>query len=257
MANERRIFANLCGGIVEDNPLAAAGTTLTSAGLAAMPVIGSTEHIVVVFDPDGVTGTPFAKRVTAHTSGATTATIEAAEYTAEGLGSARDVPRDTPWVATIMAEDVALPIDKATRTSGSLTLNSTTWANVDTGLDLVLAAQIDDVIEYGLSAWVSAANTAYVALDVATIVAGSPVNYFATAGGAGGFGVQAWLGAAAADHSKAGSAPPYRVVAGDLDSGTVTLRLRYRTSAAANKTLSATTDQPLSVWAKNHGQRML
>lgn len=113
MANETRRFANLCGGRVEDNNALTAGgtgmtgaaTTLTSAGLAAMPVIGSTEHIVVVFDPDGLTGTPFAKRCTAHTSAATTCTIETAATTFEGLGSARDVPRGTPWVAGSIAKE--------------------------------------------------------------------------------------------------------------------------------------------------------
>jgi hypothetical protein len=115
MANERRVYANLAGGLVEDTSVLASGgsgllaaaTTLTSAGLVALPVIGATEHLVVVFDPDGLTGTPFAKRVTAHTAAATTATIEAAAYAAEGLGVARDVPKDTPWVAAVLKEDLA------------------------------------------------------------------------------------------------------------------------------------------------------
>lgn len=103
MANELRVYANWIGGLVEDNPLAAAATTLTSAGLAAMPAIGSTQHLVVVFDPDGLTGAPFAKRVTAHTASATTATIEAAAV----IGTARDIARDTPWVHAAMTLDVA------------------------------------------------------------------------------------------------------------------------------------------------------
>lgn len=96
MANEKRVRALAVGGLVEDNPLAAAGTTLTSAGLAALPAIGSTEHAAIIFDPDGsFGGAPFVKYVTAHTLGAPTATITAAAQ--EGT-TARQIDRDTPWI---------------------------------------------------------------------------------------------------------------------------------------------------------------
>lgn len=102
MANEKRLWANFGGGLVENNPLAAAATSLTSAGLAALPAVGATEHVVIVFDPDGTTGVPFAKRVTAHTAAATTATIEAAAI----IGTAREIAQDTPWVHSVVAEDM-------------------------------------------------------------------------------------------------------------------------------------------------------
>lgn len=106
MANELRVWDNLVGGLVEDNPLLAAATTLTSAGLAALRAIDTTNHAVVVFNPDGRGNAPFAKRVTAHTLGATTATIEATAL----WGTAVDVPQDTPWVHAVLAEDVQSPV---------------------------------------------------------------------------------------------------------------------------------------------------
>jgi hypothetical protein len=125
VANELRRWANLCGGLVEDNPLAAAATTLTSAGLLALPAVAATEHYVIVFDPDGSHGgAPFAKRVTAHTAGATTATIEAAAL----WGTARDIPRDCPWVHTVVAEDLDLPVWSGYRTAASSPASATTLA---------------------------------------------------------------------------------------------------------------------------------
>lgn len=102
MANDFRKFDDWIGGLVEDNPLASAATVLTSAGLAAMPAVGSTEHMQIVFDPDGLTGAPYAKRVTAHTAAATTATIEATAV----IGTARAIDRDTPWVHSLVARDL-------------------------------------------------------------------------------------------------------------------------------------------------------
>lgn len=140
----------------------------------------------------------------------------------------------------------------ARRTSGDLTLNSTTWADLDNGLDLVLAAREGDSIEVGISA--QAAEEALDGyLDVATVVAGSPVNYFGTAGGASDRGIAAWILAVSAVSSPAG-AIHRTLTAGDIDGGTVRLRLRYRTSSASNKTLRASSAiVPLQWYAKNLG----
>lgn len=94
MANEKRVRALAVGGLVEDNPLSSSATTLTSAGLAALPAIGSTEHAVIVADPDGLSGAPEVIYVTAHTAGAGTATIVRGQETS----TARQHDRDTPWI---------------------------------------------------------------------------------------------------------------------------------------------------------------
>lgn len=100
MANEKRARFNSIGGLIEDNPLTLGATTLTSAGLAAMGVIDTTNHAVIVLDPDGLEGAPEIVYVTTHTASATTATILRAQ---EGtLAVAHSV--DVPWVhaATIL-----------------------------------------------------------------------------------------------------------------------------------------------------------
>lgn len=93
MANDKRLRAVGVGGLVEDNPLTSSATTLTSAGLAALPAVGSTEQAAIVLDPDGVFGAPEIAWVTAHTAAATTATIVRAR---EG-STARQHDRDVPW----------------------------------------------------------------------------------------------------------------------------------------------------------------
>lgn len=146
---------------------------------------------------------------------------------------------------------------KARRTSGNLTLNSTSWANVDTGLDLVLnEVQVGDEIVYGIS--VTAGNEGVeVYLDVATIVAAAPVNHLGSRGAApttsSDYRIGAWRLPSGSYQGIGGTAPPYTVVAGDLSGGTLTLRLRYLSSTAANKTLLASTVSMLDVWAMNLG----
>lgn len=147
-------------------------------------------------------------------------------------------------------------IVKARRTSGNLTLNSTAWANVDTGLDLVLnEVQVGDEIVYGISGYVGIeAVAAY--FNVATVVAGSPVNSFAERGAAvatPGAVITGWTAPSGVDGFLSGFSPPYTVVSGDLADGSITLRLRYATSTATNKTLNASATRPLDVWAMNLG----
>lgn len=142
---------------------------------------------------------------------------------------------------------------RATRTAGNLTINSTSWANVDTGTDLVLTAATGDVIEVGISARVTAgaANTD-TAFDVATIVSASPVNYFATAGGASDHGVIGWLAKDTQD-TRFGSTITRTLVSGDISGGTVTLRLRYRQDTAGNRLFVGTATDPFIWYAKNLG----
>lgn len=142
--------------------------------------------------------------------------------------------------------------DFKSRTSASITLNGTSWANVDTGLDIVLDANVDDVIYYGFVGVIGneAVDTYF---DVATIVSAAVVNYFGgSAETATGEGVSAWWSASGTKLAIGGEAP-YTIVSGDLSSGTVTLRLRYRQASATNRTLLATTTSRLRVYARNFG----
>lgn len=96
----RRRF-DAIGGLVEDNPLTAGATTLTSSGLQYLPTVGTDEYYAIKLDPDGVDGTPETAFITAHTLGTNTATIARGQ---EGT-TARACDRDTPWVHTLTARD--------------------------------------------------------------------------------------------------------------------------------------------------------
>jgi hypothetical protein len=107
MANGIRIRANFVGGVVDDNPLTIGATTLTSSTLNQLPPIGATEHAVIVLDPGGAGGAPEIVYVTAHTNGATTATIARAK---EGTTS-RQHNQNTTWVHSGIASDFAFSKD--------------------------------------------------------------------------------------------------------------------------------------------------
>lgn len=137
-----------------------------------------------------------------------------------------------------------------TRTAGNLTLNSTALADlptIGTTWDITLAAQVGDVVRVELSGlWGSEVVEAY--LDVYSIVSAAAVSSWSGAATSGG----GWYGAAGSNPPVAGT---YRraVTAGDLSSGSITLRPRYRTVTAANKTLFAVGDHPLHFAVDNLG----
>jgi hypothetical protein len=126
MANEKRLRALAVGGLVEDNPLSNVATTLTSAGLAALPAVGATEHMALVLDPDGKFGAPEVVWVTAHTAAATTATISrGAEST-----TARQHDRDVPWIHGPTLWDFERPKVKVRR-SANVALTAAGWKLID------------------------------------------------------------------------------------------------------------------------------
>jgi hypothetical protein len=109
MANEKRLRSLALGGWIEDNPLTSGAVAINSAGLAAMPAVGATEHMAITLDPDGKFGAPEIAWVTAHTLGATTATIVRGRETWNaGVGVARQHDRDVAWVHTPTLEDARM-----------------------------------------------------------------------------------------------------------------------------------------------------
>jgi hypothetical protein len=113
MANELRVRSGFLGGLIEDNPLASGATTLTSAALASVPTIASTQHLAIILDPDGLDGAPEIAWITAHTAAATTATITKGQEGSVARAHARDIPwvhgptvRDfgfEPWLVDILS----------------------------------------------------------------------------------------------------------------------------------------------------------
>lgn len=143
-------------------------------------------------------------------------------------------------------------IDRKTRTTGHITLNTVGPTDVDTGLDLTLDAAAGDVVEYGISGLVSAAAQ-FVAFDVYTIVGGVPVNSIGPGLGGGTFtpgGVQAWYCTSVASEINLSGTHPRVLVGGDIANSTVTLRLRYIKLNTTARVLYANADNPLTVFAQ-------
>lgn len=106
MANESRVRADGVAGALSAG-LATTDTTMSSAGLADLPGIDSTQHAALTLfatDTDGRVTQREVVYVTAHTAGATTATIaRAEEYSDAQTWSAGD-----KWVHGPTAEDVRI-----------------------------------------------------------------------------------------------------------------------------------------------------
>jgi hypothetical protein len=181
-------------------------------------------------------------------------------YVTPGTVAAGDVATAAAW-NVLVGNDVDFRsysnrYARAKLTSGGITANSTTWANVNTALDLTLNATTGDVIEFAISAGLSNAAVA-MGFDVVSVVSAAPVNSFgmdasAPANWAAFGGPSGWYSGASNELSVAGSI--FRtLVAGDISSGTVLMRLRYATAAAVNRTIFCSSVNPLEVWARNHG----
>ena len=89
-----RLRGNFLSGQIADAPLLVGATTLTSPGLASLPVIANGDYMVLVIDPSGTGGPPEIVYVTAHASLGETATILRAQ---EGSG-AREHAATTTWI---------------------------------------------------------------------------------------------------------------------------------------------------------------
>lgn len=74
MANENRRRNDCVAGVL-GSTLSAASTTMTSAGLASLEAISSTEHAVIVIDPGRTAGAPETVWVSAHTASSTSAKV--------------------------------------------------------------------------------------------------------------------------------------------------------------------------------------
>jgi hypothetical protein len=151
--------------------------------------------------------------------------------------------------------DIATPIK---RTGGSITCNQTSWGELAAetggpgtgGLDLDMTGlQAGDIVEVCISGLAASAAT-YLYLDVATIVSGSPVNYFGGVTGAStGDGVMCWT-AVTGREDPFGGCVSYVVQSGDLTAGAIKLRPWMRTSSATNRTLFGVAADPLHISAR-------
>ncbi len=181
MANEKRLRTNLAAGALSAS-LSNSDTTMSSAGLADLGVVDSTNHAaVILFLADGA-GRITSKEivwVTAHTAAATTATISRGQEGTTGIAWASSAT----WVHAPTSSDIPIPVTYTVPTATAVT--NTTLASYATPITVtvtVLVGQVVDV-EAQLDATCSGDNVVYWGLrrNPSTVLAKS-IFYTAGAG---------------------------------------------------------------------------
>ena len=244
MANEKRKRQIAIGGLIEDNPLTSGATTLTSGALAAVTNgVGSTEHLAIVLDPDGLGGAPEIAYITALTAAATSATIVRGQ---EGT-TARQHVRDVPWIHGPTLRDY-VQTRALKRTAGDVSFSqSTTWTKANALFELAIPAWPGDLVQVSLNAMAS--NEAQNLFpDVVTLngAGGTAVTYWGSGGTTANEGVEGWV-AETGVYKRFGAAVTVGPLAsGDVVSGVAYVTMGYRTnSSGGTKTLFASATNPL------------
>lgn len=152
---------------------------------------------------------------------------------------------------------LARAFKKVRYTGGDITLNVASVTDLHaSAFDLTLDARVGDVIEYAISARISAVAQA-VAFDVYTIVAAARVNPFGaglSASLAAGLGVPGWYVTNTSLILPITGPVTYTIQSGDLDAdGRVTMRPAYSKTSVTARTLFANANSPADVVAKNLG----
>lgn len=75
MANEIRLRRNNIAGTTTDNPLTSGATTINSPGFVDLPVVDTTNHLLLILDPLETSGAAEIVRVTAHAASASSLTV--------------------------------------------------------------------------------------------------------------------------------------------------------------------------------------
>lgn len=105
-----RVRTNNAQGTLTDSPLLVGALVMNSAGLANLAAV-ATQHAVITIDPLRSAGAPEYVIVTAHTGGATSATITRGAFGS----SARQHAAGVLWVHAPVAEDFIAIVTSATR----------------------------------------------------------------------------------------------------------------------------------------------
>lgn len=170
MANTR-LFVDLESGDVDDNPLTVGATTLTSAELASLPIVGSGDTIELVLDPLGAGNGPELVTVTGHAASATTATITRGQHGT----SAAEHAQNTPWAAVVVAADFER-LD---------TIEADNWVTrdrildgevIDSKIDTVAATKITGTLSNDTTGNAATATNATLASEASTVTVASSSN---------------------------------------------------------------------------------
>lgn len=111
MANEIRLRSNNQQGTITNNPLTAGATTINSPGFIDLPVVDTTNHLILVLDPLEVNGAAEIVRVTAHASTASSLTVV--------RGAENTTPREHPFGTTWFHGPVTSDFVPTLATSGA------------------------------------------------------------------------------------------------------------------------------------------
>lgn len=252
MANEKRVRANLVGGAL-DAGLVTTGTSMSSPGLADLPVVDSTNHAAITLFTRNSDGRYTAKEivyVTAHSSSATTATIARGQEGTSDPGTTW--ASGTKWVHSTTKRDLPSSWARSQRTAGSITTSNATITDVDSALDLVLPAQAGDQIEYRVDGLALAPLTKDILLDISTWVSGAHVAYFGPGLASGASGMAASYVGPNNQTTGVSFTAAKTLTSSDISAGTVTLRIRY-ISSGGGATIYAIAGLPFVVMARNLG----
>lgn len=135
-------------------------------------------------------------------------------------------------------------------TSGSVTMNSATWATVTTSLDLTLPAATNDRLKYTPNVLIQ--NEAFEAKFDVIATASSTAWGQNSAESASNYGATGWYSAVSQALGLSGGLIR-ALVSGDISGGNVVARLRYAQSSGGNKTFLATSAIPALVMLENMG----
>ena len=136
--------------------------------------------------------------------------------------------------------------------SGDFTLNNTNYTDIHaSALDLTLPASAGDVIEYTMNG--GAGNQA-VNLSLDVFITANSTYFSSNTTTPLTFGRMGWRCATGVESQISGGAS-HVVVAGDISGGNITMRPRYRTDTATNRTLygGGTAGTSLYLSARNFG----
>lgn len=140
----------------------------------------------------------------------------------------------------------SVPIVK-TRTSGNVTVSSTSFVAVDAAMDITIPAAAGDTVEIGVSYLPGDTSNNILMLDVGTVVSGSVVRRW---GGSEGI---AGLFCNGASRDGLSAVVPRVLTSADISGGNVTLRLLARV-ASNSRAIAANSFESLDFWAKNHSR---
>lgn len=261
MANEKRVRSGGVTGKLSAD-IAIGGVSMQSAALADLPAVDSTNHAAITLFQTDANGRVTKREivyVTAHTAGATTATIaKGKEGTTDQTWNGTSAP-DSFVHAPTVRDDAGGKVAYSQRTSGDVNVTSTTYVNFDTTTDLTLTGcYAGDVVEVSVIGEWYAAGAAYGIIDVVSVVSSSPVNSWAfdAAPVDTQYGVNAWIGFPSTLSNACGGVMR-RITAADLSGTTLTLRVRVRQDTAGQtKTLGANASNSFKFQAKNHGPQV-